>query len=55
MGFIFQFYNLIPDLTVEENVQVVAEMADVVVRIKDGVVDSLTENASKKTADEIEL
>ncbi len=147
MGFIFQFYNLIPDLTVEENVQVVAEiaekpldmdeiltaldiekyrfrfprelsggqqqrvaiaramvknpklllcdeltgaldtkssrsvlrfiekinheygtttliithneaiaeMSDVVVRIKDGRVDSVTENASKKTADEIEL
>ena len=147
VGFIFQFYNLIPDLTVEENVQVVAEiadkpldmdeiltaldiekyrfrfprelsggqqqrvaiaramvknpklllcdeltgaldtkssrsvlrfiekinreygtttliithneaiaeMSDVVVRIKDGRVDSITENASKKTADEIEL
>ncbi len=147
VGFIFQFYNLIPDLTVEENVQVVAEiadkpldmdeiltaldiekyryrfprelsggqqqrvaiaramvknpklllcdeltgaldtkssrsvlrfiekinreygtttliithneaiaeMSDVVVRIKDGMVDSVTENASKKTADEIEL
>jgi putative ABC transport system ATP-binding protein len=146
VGFIFQFYNLIPDLTVEENVQVVAEiadksldmdeiltaldiekyryrfprelsggqqqrvaiaramvknpklllcdeltgaldtkssrsvlkfiekinreygtttliithneaiaeMSDVVVRIKDGMVDSVTENASKKTADEIE-
>lgn len=25
IGFVFQFYNLIPDLTVEENVQVVAE------------------------------
>ena len=147
VGFIFQFYNLIPDLTVEENVQVVAEiadkpldmdeiltaldiekyryrfprelsggqqqrvaiaramvknpklllcdeltgaldtkssrsvlrfiekinreygtttliithneaiaeMSDVVVRSKDGMVDSVTENASKKTADEIEL
>jgi len=147
VGFIFQFYNLIPDLTVEENVQVVAEiadkpldmdeiltaldiekyrfrfprelsggqqqrvaiaramvknpklllcdeltgaldtkssrsvlkfiekinreygtttliithneaiaeMSDIVVRIKDGRVDSVTENASKKTADEIEL
>ena len=28
VGFIFQFYNLIPDLTVEENVQVVAEIAE---------------------------
>ena len=28
MGFVFQFYNLIPDLTVEENIQVVAEIAD---------------------------
>jgi len=147
VGFIFQFYNLIPDLTVEENVQVVAEiaenpldmdeiltaldiekyrfrfprelsggqqqrvaiaramvknpklllcdeltgaldtkssrsvlkfiekinrgygtttliithneaiaeMSDIVVRIKDGRVDSVTANASKKTADEIEL
>ena len=27
VGFVFQFYNLIPDLTVEENVQVVAEIA----------------------------
>lgn len=27
IGFIFQFYNLIPDLTVEENVQVVSEIA----------------------------
>ena len=28
VGFVFQFYNLIPDLTVEENIQVVAEIAD---------------------------
>ncbi|MBQ1397975.1 MAG: ABC transporter ATP-binding protein, partial [Clostridia bacterium] len=28
VGFVFQFYNLIPDLTVEENVQVVAEIAE---------------------------
>ena len=27
IGFVFQFYNLIPDLTVAENVQVVAEIA----------------------------
>lgn len=27
IGFVFQFYNLIPDLTVEENVQVVAEIS----------------------------
>jgi putative ABC transport system ATP-binding protein len=27
IGFVFQFYNLIPDLTVEENVQVVEEIA----------------------------
>ena len=27
VGFVFQFYNLIPDLTVEENVEVVAEIA----------------------------
>ena len=28
VGFVFQFYNLIADLTVEENVQVVAEIAE---------------------------
>lgn len=28
VGFVFQFYNLIPDLTVEENIEVVAEIAD---------------------------
>ncbi len=28
IGFVFQFYNLIADLTVEENVQVVAEIAE---------------------------
>ena len=27
VGFVFQFYNLIPDLTVRENVEVVAEIA----------------------------
>jgi len=27
VGFIFQFYNLIPDLNVEENIQVVAEIS----------------------------
>ena len=27
VGFVFQFYNLIPDLTVEENIQVVADIA----------------------------
>ena len=28
IGFVFQFYNLIPDLTVEENVEVVAEISE---------------------------
>ncbi len=28
IGFVFQFYNLIPDLTVEENIEVVADIAD---------------------------
>ncbi len=28
VGFVFQFYNLIPSLTVRENVQLVAEIAD---------------------------
>ena len=28
VGFVFQFYNLIPDLTVEENVEVVAEISE---------------------------
>ncbi len=27
VGFVFQFYNLIPDLTVEENIQVVADIS----------------------------
>ena len=27
IGFVFQFYNLIPDLTVQENIQVVADIA----------------------------
>lgn len=27
VGFVFQFYNLIPDLTVKENIQVVADIA----------------------------
>ena len=28
VGFVFQFYNLIPDLTVEENIQVVSDIAE---------------------------
>ena len=28
VGFVFQFYNLIPDLTVEENIEVVAEITE---------------------------
>ena len=28
VGFVFQFYNLIPDLTVQENIQVVADIAE---------------------------
>lgn len=28
VGFVFQFYNLIPDLTVKENIQVVADIAE---------------------------
>ncbi len=28
VGFVFQFYNLIPDLTVQENIEVVSEIAD---------------------------
>ena len=27
VGFVFQFYNLIPDLTVQENIQIVADIA----------------------------
>lgn len=27
-GFIFQFYNLIPDLTVQENIEVVSDVSD---------------------------
>jgi putative ABC transport system ATP-binding protein len=28
VGFVFQFYNLIPDLTVEENIEVVADISE---------------------------
>lgn len=28
VGFVFQFYNLIPDLTVEENIEVVSDISD---------------------------
>ncbi len=28
VGFVFQFYNLIPDLTVEENIEVVSDIAE---------------------------
>ena len=28
VGFVFQFYNLIPDLTVQENIEVVADIAE---------------------------
>ena len=28
VGFVFQFYNLIPDLNVEENIQVVSEVSE---------------------------
>lgn len=28
IGFVFQFYNLIPDLTVEENIEVVSDISD---------------------------
>ena len=28
VGFVFQFYNLIPDLTVEENIEVVSDISE---------------------------
>ena len=40
LGFVFQFYNLIPDLTVQENIQVVADIAKSPLDI-DEVMDSL--------------
>lgn len=40
IGFVFQFYNLIPDLTVQENIQVVADIAKSPLDI-DEVMDSL--------------
>lgn len=35
--------------------EAIAELADVIIRIKDGRIESLNENTSKKSADEIEL
>lgn len=35
VGFVFQFYNLIPDLTVQENIQVVADIAKQPMDIKE--------------------
>ena len=35
VGFVFQFYNLIPDLTVEENIEVVSDIADVPLDIEE--------------------
>lgn len=37
VGFVFQFYNLIPSLTVRENVQLVAEIADNPMRPEDAL------------------
>ena len=49
VGFIFQFYNLIPDLNVEENIQVVSEISPKPLDI-DEVLKSL-ENAGLIGAD----
>ncbi|MBQ9468805.1 MAG: ABC transporter ATP-binding protein, partial [Clostridia bacterium] len=35
--------------------EAIADLADTVVRIRDGKIASVTENANKRTADEIEL
>lgn len=35
VGFVFQFYNLIPDLTVEENIQVVSDISEKPLNIDD--------------------
>ena len=35
--------------------EAIAELADTVVRIKDGSVESVKDNASRRSADEIEL
>ena len=40
VGFVFQFYNLIPDLTVEENIEVVSEISDNPLNI-DEVLDAM--------------
>ena len=37
VGFVFQFYNLIPDLTVQENIQVVADIAKQPMDIEEGM------------------
>lgn len=35
IGFVFQFYNLIPDLTVKENIEVVSDISDSALNIDD--------------------
>lgn len=35
IGFVFQFYNLIPDLTVQENIEVVSDISDNPLNIED--------------------
>ena len=62
VGFVFQFYNLIPTLTVLENVALVRDiakdalepMADVVIRVKNGKIKSCEEQTSPMSADEVE-
>ena len=43
IGFVFQFYNLIPDLTVQENIEVVADISDNPLNINEVMVDSSRE------------
>ena len=47
IGFIFQFYNILPTLTVLENVELIKDV------VKNGKLDSIEENKNPKNIDEV--